>query len=259
MPDSLVIIPTYNEIENIERIIEYVFSLPKNFHLLIIDDGSPDGTADVVKRLQGKYASSLFLLERKGKQGLGTAYITGFKWALERSYEYIFEMDADFSHDPNDLIRLYDACCGKDGADMAIGSRYSTGVNVVNWPMGRVIMSFYASKYVKLITGMKIHDATAGFVCYKRQVLETIDLDRIRFKGYAFQIEMKYTAYSLGFNLKEVSIIFVNRVLGESKMNVGIFGEAFYGVIELRLNKLLGKIKARKMPKRKEHSVATNQ
>lgn len=259
MSDSLVIIPTYNEIENIERIIEYVFSLPKAFHLLIIDDGSPDGTADVVKRLQGKYVSSLFLLERKGKQGLGTAYIAGFKWTLDRNYEYIFEMDADFSHDPNDLIRLYDACCGKDGADMAIGSRYSTGVNVVNWPMGRVIMSFYASKYVKLITGMKIHDATAGFVCYKRQVLETIDLDRIRFKGYAFQIEMKYTAYSLGFKLKEVSIIFVNRVLGESKMNAGIFGEAFYGVIELRLNKLLGKIKARKTTKRKEHPVITNQ
>lgn len=258
MSDSIVIIPTYNEIENIERIIEYVFSLPKAFHILIIDDGSPDGTANVVKKLQNKYADSLFLLERKGKQGLGTAYIAGFKWALERDYGYIFEMDADFSHDPNDLIRLYDACCGKEGAEMAIGSRYSTGVNVVNWPMGRVIMSFYASKYVKLITGMKIHDATAGFVCYKRIVLETIDLDKIRFKGYAFQIEMKYTAYSLGFKLKEVSIIFVNRVLGESKMNAGIFGEAFYGVIELRVSKLLGKIKARKGSKDKKRSIAVS-
>ncbi len=259
MSDSIVIIPTYNEIENIERIVEYVFSLPKAFHVLVIDDGSPDGTADVVKNLQTKYPSSLFLLQRKGKQGLGTAYIAGFKWSLERDYEYIFEMDADFSHDPNDLIRLYDACFGAEGADMAIGSRYSTGVNVVNWPMGRVIMSFYASKYVKLITGMKIHDATAGFVCYKRVVLETIDLDRIRFKGYAFQIEMKYTTYCLGFKLKEVSIIFVNRVLGESKMNAGIFGEAFYGVIELRINKLLGKIKARKTTKNKKHSVAVSQ
>lgn len=259
MSDSIVIIPTYNEIENIERIIEYVFSLPKAFHILIIDDRSPDGTADVVKKLQGKYSDSLFLLQRKGKQGLGTAYIAGFKWALERNYEYVFEMDADFSHDPNDLIRLYDACCGSEGADMAVGSRYSTGVNVVNWPMGRVIMSFYASKYVKLITGMKVHDATAGFVCYKRTVLETIDLDKIRFKGYAFQIEMKYTAYSLGFKLKEVSIIFVNRVLGESKMNAGIFGEAFYGVIELRISKLLGKIKARKGVRSKNRTIVTNE
>lgn len=209
--------------------------------------------------MQGKYSDSLFLLQRKGKQGLGTAYIAGFKWALERNYEYVFEMDADFSHDPNDLIRLYDACCGNEGADMAVGSRYSTGVNVVNWPMGRVIMSFYASKYVKLITGMKVHDATAGFVCYKRTVLETIDLDKIRFKGYAFQIEMKYTAYSLGFKLKEVSIIFVNRVLGESKMNAGIFGEAFYGVIELRISKLLGKIKARKGVRSKNRTIVTNE
>ncbi|SHF36566.1 polyprenol monophosphomannose synthase [Dysgonomonas macrotermitis] len=259
MSDSIVIIPTYNEKENIERIIEYTFSLPKAFHVLVIDDGSPDGTADIVKRLQSRYASSLFLLQRQGKQGLGTAYITGFKWALEKEYEYIFEMDADFSHDPNDLIRLYDACAAKDGADMAIGSRYSTGVNVVNWPMGRVIMSFYASKYVKLVTGMKVHDATAGFVCYKRKVLETIDLDKIRFKGYAFQIEMKYTAHTLGFKLKEVSIIFVNRVLGESKMNAGIFGEAFYGVIELRMSKLFGKIKPRKQVKQRSGSVAVSQ
>lgn len=244
MSDSIVIIPTYNEKENIERIIEYTFSLPKDFHILVIDDGSPDGTADIIKKLQEKYPQSLYLLERKGKQGLGTAYIAGFKWAIEREYEYVFEMDADFSHDPKDLLRLYEAC-STDGADMAIGSRYSTGVNVVNWPMGRVIMSFYASKYVKLITGMKIHDATAGFICYRRKVLETIDLDKIRFKGYAFQIEMKYTAYCLGFRLKEVSIIFVNRVLGESKMNAGIFGEAFYGVIKLRISKMFGKIKSK--------------
>ena len=245
MSDSIVIIPTYNEKENIEKMIETVFALSKLFHILIVDDGSPDGTAAIVKRLQEKYSDSLFLLERKGKQGLGTAYIAGFKWALARDYQYVFEMDADFSHDPNDLIHLYDACA-TGGADMAIGSRYSTGVNVVNWPMGRVIMSFYASKYVKLITGMNIHDATAGFVCYKRNVLEVIDLDKIRFKGYAFQIEMKYTAYTLGFKLKEVSIIFVNRVLGESKMNAGIFGEAFYGVIRLRINKIMGRIKPKK-------------
>ncbi len=244
MSDSIVIIPTYNEKENIEKMIETVFALSKLFHILIVDDGSPDGTAAIVKRLQEKYSDSLFLLERKGKQGLGTAYIAGFKWALARNYQYVFEMDADFSHDPNDLIRLYDACA-TEGADMAIGSRYSTGVNVVNWPMGRVIMSFYASKYVRLVTGMSIHDATAGFVCYKRNVLEVIDLDKIRFKGYAFQIEMKYTAYTLGFKLKEVSIIFVNRVLGESKMNAGIFGEAFYGVIRLRINKMMGRIKGK--------------
>lgn len=244
MSDSIVIIPTYNEKENIEKMIETVFALSKVFHILIVDDGSPDGTAAIVKRLQEKYSTSLFLLERKGKQGLGTAYIAGFKWSLARDYQYVFEMDADFSHDPNDLIHLYDTCATR-GADMAIGSRYSTGVNVVNWPMGRVIMSFYASKYVKLITGMNIHDATAGFVCYKRNVLETIDLDKIRFKGYAFQIEMKYTAYTLGFKLKEVSIIFVNRILGESKMNAGIFGEAFYGVIRLRINKMMGRIKGK--------------
>ncbi|MFV0470067.1 MAG: polyprenol monophosphomannose synthase [Dysgonomonas sp.] len=240
MNDSIVIIPTYNEIENIEKMIRVVFSLSKSFHILIIDDGSPDGTAMVVKQLQEEYTDSLFILERKGKLGLGTAYIAGFRWALEKSYEYVFEMDADFSHNPDDLLRLYDACANQ-GADMAIGSRYSTGVNVVNWPMGRVVMSYYASKYVKLVTGMDIHDATAGFVCYKREVLDTIDLDRIRFKGYAFQIEMKYTAYCLGFKLKEVSIIFVNRILGTSKMNTGIFSEAFFGVIGLRIRKILGK------------------
>lgn len=244
MSDSVVIIPTYNEKENIEKIIEAVFFLPKKFHILVIDDGSPDGTADIVKNLQQKYPASLFIVERSGKQGLGTAYIAGFKWSLERNYQYIFEMDADFSHDPKDLLRLYEAC-SHEGADMAIGSRYATGVNVVNWPIGRVIMSFYASKYVRLVTGMDVHDATAGFVCYKRKVLETMDLDKIQFKGYAFQIEMKYTTYCLGFKLKEVSIIFVNRVWGESKMNAGIFGEAFFGVIKLRLNKIAGRIKGK--------------
>ncbi|NDW09268.1 polyprenol monophosphomannose synthase [Dysgonomonas sp. 520] len=242
MGDSLVIIPTYNEKENIENIIKVVFSLPKKFHVLIIDDGSPDGTAQIVKNLQKEFSDSLFMIEREGKLGLGTAYIAGFKWALSKEYEYIFEMDADFSHDPKDLLRLYDACVN-EGADLAIGSRYNVGVNVVNWPMGRVIMSYFASKYVKLITGMKVHDATAGFVCYKRKVLETIDLDQVQFKGYAFQIEMKYTAYCLGFNLKEVSIIFVNRVLGVSKMNSGIFSEAFFGVIRLRIRKMLGKFR----------------
>lgn len=244
MSDSLVIIPTYNEIENIENIIRVVFSLEKSFHILIIDDGSPDGTANIVKTLQGEFSESLFLIERSGKQGLGTAYIAGFRWAIERDYGYVFEMDADFSHNPQDLIRLYDAC-DKDGADLAIGSRYCTGVNVVNWPMGRVMMSFFASKYVKLVTGMKVHDATAGFVCYKIDVLKAIDLDAIRFKGYAFQIEMKYTAFCLGFKLKEVSIIFVNRILGTSKMNTGIFSEAFFGVIGLRIRKMRGEFKSK--------------
>lgn len=240
MSDSIVIIPTYNEKDNIENIIRFVFSLPKQFHILVVDDGSPDGTADIVRGLENEFSGFLYLLNRTTKQGLGTAYIVGFKWALERNYDYIFEMDADFSHNPQDLLRLYDACC-IDGADLAIGSRYCTGVNVVNWPIGRVIMSYYASKYVKFITGMKVHDATAGFVCYKRAVLSAIDLDRIRFKGYAFQIEMKYTASCLGYKLQEVSIIFVNRILGESKMNAGIFGEAFFGVIRLRIDKMLGK------------------
>jgi len=232
--DSIVIIPTYNEKENIEKIVRAIFALKKCFHILIIDDGSPDGTAGIVKVLMAnEFGDRLFILERKGKLGLGTAYIAGFKWALERNYEYIFEMDADFSHDPNDLPRLY-AACHDEGNDMAIGSRYVTGVNVVNWPIGRVLMSYFASKYVRIITGFDIHDTTAGFVCYKRKVLQTIELDKIRFKGYAFQIEMKYTAHKIGFRIKEVSVIFVNRQEGVSKMSGGIFGEAFFGVMKLR-------------------------
>jgi dolichol-phosphate mannosyltransferase len=232
--DSIVIIPTYNEKENIEKIIRAVFGLAKCFHILVIDDGSPDGTATIVKQLiNDEFGDRLFILERSGKLGLGTAYITGFKWALERNYEYIFEMDADFSHDPNDLPRLYSAC-HDEGYDLAIGSRYVTGVNVVNWPIGRVLMSYFASKYVRIVTGFKVHDTTAGFVCYKRRVLKTIELDKIRFKGYGFQIEMKYTAYKIGFKLKEVSVIFVNRQEGTSKMSGGIFSEAFFGVMQLR-------------------------
>lgn len=245
MSDSIVIIPTYNEIENIGAIIKAVFDLPKTFDILIIDDGSPDGTAHVVKELQKDYPDRLFLIERSGKLGLGTAYIAGFKWTLERKYEFVFEMDADFSHNPVDLLRLYE-CCANEGADMAVGSRYYSGVNVVNWPMGRVLMSYFASKYVRVITGMKVHDATAGFVCYKRKVLETIDLDNIKFKGYAFQVEMKYTAYSLGFKIKEVSIVFVNRMLGTSKMNSGIFAEGVFGVVTMRFRRLFGRIKEKK-------------
>lgn len=233
--DSIVIIPTYNERENIENIIRAVFGLEKIFHILIIEDGSPDGTATIVKTLQQEFPDRLFMIERKGKLGLGTAYITGFKWALEHSYEYIFEMDADFSHNPNDLPRLYDACANQ-GGDVAIGSRYVSGVNVVNWPMGRVLMSYFASKYVRIVTGLPIHDTTAGFKCYRRQVLETIDLDHIRFKGYAFQIEMKFTAYKCGFKIIEVPVIFINRELGTSKMNSSIFGEAVFGVIKLKVN-----------------------
>jgi len=234
--DSIVIIPTYNEKENIEKIIRAIFALPKVFHILVIDDGSPDHTADIVKRLiKEEFSDRLFIEEREGKLGLGTAYIKGFKWALARSYEYIFEMDADFSHDPNDLPRLYSACAD-EGYDVAIGSRYVSGVNVVNWPIGRVLMSYFASKYVRLVTGFKVHDTTAGFKCYKRKVLETIELDKIRFKGYAFQIEMKFTAYKIGFRIKEVPVIFVNRREGVSKMNGGIFGEAFFGVMRLRLD-----------------------
>ena len=208
-------------------------SLEHAFDILVIDDGSPDGTADIVKRLMTEFTGRLFIIERSGKQGLGTAYITGFKWALAHGYEYIFEMDADFSHNPDDLLKLWDACANK-GADVAIGSRYITGVNVVNWPMGRVMMSYFASKYVRFVTGMNIADTTAGFKCYRREVLETIDLDNIRFKGYAFQIEMKFTAYKCGFKLVEVPIIFINRVLGTSKMNSSIFGEAVFGVIKLK-------------------------
>ncbi len=233
MSDSIVIIPTYNEKENAENIIRAVFALEKEFHVLIIDDSSPDGTADIVKRLQGEFPEKLFLVEREGKQGLGTAYICGFKWAIEHKYDFIFEMDADFSHNPKDLLKLY-AACREQGGDVAIGSRYCNGVNVVNWPLGRVLMSYYASVYVRFVTGMKIQDTTAGFKCYRREVLETIDLDRIHFKGYAFQIEMKFTAYKCGFRLVEVPIIFINRVLGESKMNSSIFGEALFGVLKLK-------------------------
>ena len=243
MSDTLVIIPTYNEKENIENIIRAIFKLEKAFHILVIDDGSPDGTASIVHRLiENEFSDRLFIEERSGKLGLGTAYIHGFKWALQRAYDYIIEMDADFSHNPDDLPRLY-AACHDEGFDVSIGSRYCTGVNVVNWPMGRVLMSYFASKYVRVITGLNIKDTTAGFVCYKRRVLETTHLDNIKFKGYAFQIEMKYTAYTLGFKIKEVSVIFINRQLGTSKMNSGIFGEAFFGVIDLRLRKIRGKIK----------------
>ena len=233
--DSIVIIPTYNERENIENIIRAVFSLEKVFHILIIEDGSPDGTANIVKTLQQEFPERLFMIERKGKLGLGTAYIAGFKWSLEHNYEYIFEMDADFSHNPADLPRLYKACA-EEGADVSIGSRYVSGVNVVNWPMGRVLMSYFASKYVRLITGLPIHDTTAGFKCYRREVLQTIDLDGIRFKGYAFQIEMKFTAYKCGFKIVEVPVIFINRELGTSKMNSSIFGEAVFGVIKLKMH-----------------------
>ena len=235
--DSIVIIPTYNERENIENIIRAVMAQENGFHILIIDDGSPDGTAAIVKTLQQEFPDRLFLVERSGKQGLGTAYIAGFKWALERGYAYIFEMDADFSHNPADLPRLYKSCA-EDGADVAIGSRYVSGVNVVNWPMGRVLMSYFASKYVRLITGLPIHDTTAGFVCYRRQVLQTINLDTIRFKGYAFQIEMKFTAYKYGFRISEIPVIFINRELGTSKMNSSIFGEAVFGVIRLKWESL---------------------
>ena len=233
--DSIVIIPTYNERENIENIIRAVFALEKVFHILTIEDGSPDGTANIVKTLQQEFPERLFMIERKGKLGLGTAYIAGFKWSLEHNYEYIFEMDADFSHNPADLPRLYKACA-EEGADVSIGSRYVSGVNVVNWPMGRVLMSYFASKYVRLITGLPIHDTTAGFKCYRREVLQTIDLDGIRFKGYAFQIEMKFTAYKCGFKIVEVPVIFINRELGTSKMNSSIFGEAVFGVIKLKMH-----------------------
>ena len=230
--DSVVIVPTYNERENIEQIIRVVFGLPKRFDILIIDDGSPDGTADIVKRLQQEFPERLFM-ERTGKLGLGTAYICGFRWSIEQGYDYIFEMDADFSHNPVDLPRLY-AACRDNGADIAVGSRYCGGVNVVNWPLGRVLMSYCASVYVRWITGMKVRDTTAGFKCYRREVLETIALDKIRFKGYAFQIEMKFTAHKCGFRIVEVPIVFVNRVLGVSKMNSSIFGEALFGVLKLK-------------------------
>jgi dolichol-phosphate mannosyltransferase len=231
--NSVVIIPTYNEKENIEKMIRKIFSLPHDFHILIIDDGSPDGTAAIVKNLIAEFDKRLFIEERTGKLGLGTAYIHGFKWAIAHRYDYIFEMDCDFSHNPDDLIRLYKACA-VDGADVAIGSRYIKGANVVNWPLGRVIMSYYASVYVRMVTGIKIKDTTAGFKCYKRKVLETIHLDQIRFIGYAFQIEMKFTAWKLGFKIVEVPIVFTDRTEGTSKMSKGIFKEAILGVIEMK-------------------------
>ncbi len=235
--DTLVIIPMYNERENASAIIDAVLDLPRSFDILVIDDNSPDGTAAIVKAKMLEHPGRVHLIERKGKLGLGTAYIAGFKWALERGYDYICEMDADFSHNPNDLMKLYEATA-INGADVAIGSRYVSGVNVVNWPIGRVLMSYFASKYVRIVTGMNIHDTTAGFVCYRRRVLEAMDLDAIKFKGYAFQIEMKFTAYKFGFRIVEVPIIFVNRVLGVSKMNGDIFGEAVLGVIRLKWNSL---------------------
>jgi len=233
MDKKLVIIPTYNEIENIDAIIRKVFSLEGEFHVLVIDDGSPDGTAAAVKALMPEFPERLHIVERSGKLGLGTAYITGFKWALERGYDYIFEMDADFSHNPDDLIRLWKACA-EEGADLSIGSRYCKGISVVDWPIGRIVMSYFASTYVRAVLGMKIFDTTAGFVCYSRKVLERMNLDDVRMKGYGFQIEMKYTAYRLKFKLKEVPIVFVNRQKGTSKMSSGIFGEAFWGVLKLR-------------------------
>lgn len=242
MPSKLVIIPTYNELENIQKIIAKVFSLDGDFHILIVDDGSPDGTAEIVKSLQPRYSGRLHIEERSGKLGLGTAYIHGFKWGLQHKYEFLFEMDADFSHNPDDLIKLYEAC-ENDGGDVAIGSRYKTGVNVVNWPMGRVLMSYYASVYVRFITGMPFRDSTAGFKCYRAKVLQTINLDNIKFKGYAFQIEMKFRAWKLGFNVVEIPIIFTDRQEGTSKMSGGIFKEAFFGVIYLRLSSIFSKIK----------------
>jgi dolichol-phosphate mannosyltransferase len=241
MNDGIVIIPTYNEIENIESIIRAVFSLHKSFHILVVDDNSPDKTADKVMELQKEFQDRLFLSVRKKKSGLGTAYVHGFKWALKHNYEYIFEMDADFSHNPNDLEKLYEAC-HFNGADLAIGSRYVTGVNVVNWPLSRVLLSYFASVYVRLITGMKIMDATAGFICYNRQVLEKIDLEKIKFIGYAFQIEMKYRAYAKNFNIQEVPVIFTDRTKGQSKMSGSIIKEAIFGVISLRFRKFFNQL-----------------
>jgi dolichol-phosphate mannosyltransferase len=237
MPEKVVIIPTYNEKENIEKMVRKVMSLDGNFHLLIVDDGSPDGTADIVKSLQSEFSDRLFIEERRGKLGLGTAYIHGFKWALVRNYDFIFEMDCDFSHNPDDLIRLYDACANKK-ADVAVGSRYVKDGKVSNWPMGRLLMSYFASVYVRLVLWFNVKDTTAGFKCYKRKVLDTIDLDDIRFVGYAFQIEMKYTAYKLGFKIREVPITFVDRVEGVSKMSTKIFKEAFWGVLQMRFKKI---------------------
>ncbi len=240
MPDKLVIIPTYNEKENIERILNVTLELPDAFHILVVDDSSPDGTANIVKDLMLKYPRRLFLEERKVKDGLGRAYIHGFKWALAQRYNYIFEMDADFSHNPNDLPKLWKACV--DGADMSIGSRYSQGVNVVNWPMKRVLLSYFASKYVRFFTSMPIHDTTAGFVCYTRKALESLDLDRVKFKGYGFQIEMKYKVWKKGLEVVEVPIIFTDRTFGESKISNSIVKEAVFGVIELRIKSMLGRL-----------------
>ena len=240
MANAVVIIPTYNEIDNIERLLRNIFALQRAFHILVVDDNSPDGTAQKVQELQGFYKEKLFLINREKKNGLGTAYIAGFKWALHQEYDYIFEMDADFSHNPNDLIRLYNACA-KDGADVAIGSRYVTGVNVVNWPMGRVLLSWGASRYVRFITRMDIYDTTAGFICYRSKVLKTIDLDNIQFVGYAFQIEMKYKAYLKKFKIVEVPVVFTDRTKGESKMSSGIISEAIFGVIKMRLQHLFKK------------------
>lgn len=236
---KIVIIPTYNEKENVSAMIDKVFSLPEPFDLLIIDDGSPDGTAAIVRSRMEEFPDRLHLLERRGKLGLGTAYIAGFKWSLEHGYDYVFEMDCDFSHNPDDLVRLYRAAL--EGADVVVGSRYVQGVNVVNWPMSRLLMSFFASKYVRMVTGLPVHDATAGFVCYSREVLERIDLDAVKMKGYGFQIEMKYTAWKLGFRIREVSIVFTERVEGVSKMSSGIFGEAFWGVMGLRFRSIKGR------------------
>jgi len=240
MSDSLIIIPTYNEKENIEKIIRKIFSLEKDFHILVIEDGSPDGTADIVKGLQKEFSDNLHIEERSGKLGLGTAYIHGFKWALYKDYQFVFEMDADFSHNPDDLIRLYNAC-SSEGGEVAIGSRYVKGVNIVNWPMSRLLMSFFASKYVKFITGMPIHDSTAGFKCYKREVLETINFNKIQFVGYAFQIEMKFKAWKYGFNVVEVPVIFTDRTEGTSKMSGGIFFEAVFGVLQMKIKSIFRK------------------
>ena len=237
MDKKVIIIPTYNEKENIEKIIRAVRGLEGDYHVLVIDDGSPDGTAGIVKNLQKEFPEQLHLLERSGKLGLGTAYIAGFRWAVEHGYDYVFEMDADFSHNPDDVPRLY-AACSEGGADLAIGSRYCNGISVINWPIGRVIMSYYASAYVRTVLGMKVFDTTAGFKCYSRKVLETIDFDRVRMRGYGFQIEMKYNAYKLGFKIVEVPIIFEDRKEGSSKMSSGIFGEAFWGVLKLRFRKI---------------------
>ncbi|HAD98433.1 MAG TPA: dolichyl-phosphate beta-D-mannosyltransferase [Cryomorphaceae bacterium] len=242
MSKGLVIIPTYNEKENIERIIRRVYSLSEPFHILVVDDGSPDGTADIVKSLQTEFPEQLFILERKGKQGLGTAYLKGFEWGLARDYEFFFEMDADFSHNPDDLVRLYQ-CSVKENKDVVVGSRYIKGVNVVNWPMSRVLLSYFASRYVRVILGIPVEDTTAGFMCYRRKVLETINFKKIKFVGYAFQIEMKYVAYKMGFSIMEIPVIFTDRTLGKSKMSQNIIREAVFGVLQLKMRNILRRYK----------------